>query len=268
MSQNSSSHTVDTAIAPAEQKPMKKSLKRRILLCIGLPLWVFLGFMLAQAIVIVVIEVLQNMGVPLGDINPSIFQVAAGGIVYALSLLIVIGAPWLIKKSRTTKEELGIQRLPTWLDIVWVPAGAIVYLILTALISAFAMAFLTFVDYGQTQDTGFSNISAQSEYIMAFLMLVVIAPIAEELLFRGYLFGKLRKHAPIWVSILITSVVFAIVHGAWNVGLDVFALSIVLCLLRVVSKSLWPSILLHMMKNSIAFYFLFINPTVLSTLGG
>jgi len=242
--------------------------KRAILFCIGLPAWVFIGFMLAQALVIVLVEVLQKLGVPLGDINASLLQVVAGGAVYALSLVIVIGVPWWVKKARTTKEDLGVQRLPSWMDIVWAPTGAVVYLILTATITFIAMNLLTFVDYSQPQDTGFTNISAQGEYIMAFIMLVIIAPVAEEVLFRGYLFGKLRKHAPLWVSILITSVVFALVHGAWNVGLDVFALSIVLCLLRVVSGSLWPSIMLHMMKNGLAYYFLFINPSVLSTLGG
>lgn len=244
-----------------------KPLKRRILFWIGLPVWVFLSFMLAQAVVVALIEVLKLAGVPFDLVDPSLFQVVAGGIIYALSLVIVIGVPWLVKKSRTTKEELGVQRMPTWLDIVWVPAGAIAYVVLTATITALAMVFLKFVDYGQTQETGFNGINEQAEYIMAFIMLVVIAPIAEELLFRGYLFGKLRKYAPTWIAILITSLLFAIVHFAWNVGLDVFALSIVLCLLRIVSGSLWPSIMLHMLKNSVAFYFLFINPTLLSTLG-
>jgi len=266
MSSNSSSPAVQADVVVS--KPPQKSLKRRILFCIALPVWAFLGFMLAQAIIIVLIEVLQKIGVPLDQINDALFQLIAGGAVYALTLLIVIGVPWLVKRARTSKEELGIQRLPSWMDFVWVPAGAIVYLVLTAVVTAVAMSFLTFVNYDQAQDTGFANMGQQHEYILAFIMLVVIAPVAEELLFRGYLFGKLRKYAPLWISILITSLLFAIVHFAWNVGLDVFALSIVLCLLRVVSGSLWPSIMLHMLKNSVAFYFLFINPTVLSTLGG
>ena len=244
------------------------TVKYRIALCLALPAWTFLGFMLAQAIVLVLIELLQKVGVPLADINASLFQVIAGGVIYGLAVTIVIGVPLLVKKSRTTKSELGIQRFPSWMDILWVPTGVITYLILTSIITAIAMSVFTFVNYEQAQDTGFSNMSSQAEYVMAFIMLVIIAPIAEEILFRGYLFGKLRKYAPIWVAILITSLLFAIVHFAWNVGFDVFALSIVLCLLRVVSGSLWPSIMLHMLKNSIAFYFLFINPTVLSTLGG
>lgn len=246
----------------------RSSFKRNLLFCIGLPAWVFIGFMAAQAAVIAVIRMLQTLTVPVDMVNASLLQLVAGGIIYALAVAIVLGVPFLVKKARTTKKELGLHRLPTWMDIVWAPAGAVVYVILTAIITAFAMTFLTFVNYEQPQETGFTNITYRYEFIMAFVMLVIIAPIAEEVLFRGYLLGKLRKHAPLWVSILVTSVVFAVVHFAWNVGLDVFALSIVLCLLRVVSGSLWPSILLHMLKNGAAFYFLFINPMVLSTLGG
>ena len=265
MSSNSSSPSLEAVAVPT---PPKYSLKRRILMCIALPVWAFFGFMLSQALIVVLIKLLEKIGVPFDQIADSLFQTIVGAVIYALTLLIVIGVPWLIKKARTTKAELGMQRLPTLMDFVWVPSGAIAYLILTAVITGVAMSYLTFIDYDQAQETGFTNMGGQAEYLLAFLMLVLIAPIAEELLFRGYLFGKLRKYAPLWISILITSVLFALVHFAWNVGLDVFALSIVLCLLRVVSGSLWPSIMLHMLKNGVAFYFLFINPSVLSTLGG
>ncbi len=241
---------------------------KKIGLLLGLPAWVFLGFMLSQAVVLVIFELAQTIGIRFDALNPIVFNTLLSVVIYALAIGIVIGVPWLVKKRRTTRKDLGLQSLPTWMDIVWAPAGAIVYVILTTLITSLALVALPFIDYTQTQDTGFTGISTQLEYLLAFAALVIIAPVAEEVLFRGYLFGKLRKYAPVWLSILITSILFAIVHFQWNVGLDVFALSIVLCLLRVVSGSLWPSILLHMLKNGVAFYFLFINPSILSTLGG
>lgn len=247
---------------------LSSSSKRNILFSIALPVWVFVGFMVAQALVIGVLWALRLVGVSTAGLNESVYATLVGALIYTLSLLVVLGLPWLVKRRNVSREELGLQRLPTWLDILWAPAGAVVYVILTALVTAFAMAFLTFIDYSQAQDTGFSQLATRPEYLLAFFSLVIVAPVAEEIIFRGYLFGKLRKHAPLWLAILITSALFAFVHGQWNVGLDVFALSIVLCLLRVVSGSLWPSILLHMLKNGVAFYFLFINPALLSTLGG
>lgn len=235
---------------------------------LGLVSWVFVGFILAQLLAVGVIELLKLLKVPLDSINTSLFNTIAAAAVYGFAILIVLGVPWVVRRKKTTLQDLGLQRLLSWTDIALAPAGAIAYLILTALVSAAAMVLLPFIDYSQAQETGFSQLSAQSEYILAFLSLVIVAPFAEEVLFRGYLFGKLRKHVPLWIAILVTSLLFGLVHFQWNVAVDVFALSIVLCLLRVVSGSLWPSILLHMMKNGIAFYFLFINPALLSTLGG
>ena len=232
------------------------------------PVWVLAGFILAQVIAGLSIQGLQAIGVPFGNVNPAILSTSVAAIIYLLSIGIVIGLPWWIKKFRTTKEEIGLHRFPTWTDLLLAPAGFFVYLIISAILTALAMQFLTFIDFEQAQDVGFDQLGQRFEYILAFLALVVIAPVAEEILFRGYLLGKLRKHLPLWISILVTSILFGAVHLAWNVGIDVFALSIILCLLRVVSKSLWPSILLHMLKNGIAFYFLFINPLLLTTLGG
>lgn len=242
--------------------------KRRLAYTVGLPLWVFLGFMLAQALALAIISVLQFAGVSFDSVNATILNTTASAIIYALAIALVLGVPWLLKRRSTSREELGLKRLPSWMDILWAPAGMVVYLIFTTFVTAIAMQFLTFVDYEQTQDTGFAQIATQFEYILAFISLVIVAPIAEEVLFRGYLLGKLRKYAPLWLSIIITSALFAAVHFQWNVAIDVFVLSIVLCLLRLASNSLWPAILLHMMKNGVAFYFLFINPSLLSTLGG
>jgi membrane protease YdiL (CAAX protease family) len=232
-----------------------------------LPVWVLVGFIFAQVIVSVGVELLSAAGVNFDGINPAVLNTVAGGIIYSISLLLVIGLPWWIKKNRTTKEEIGLSRWPRWLDILLAPAGFFVYILLSALLIFLATQFLLFIDFDQIQDTGYSQLNQHFEFILAMVMLVFIAPVAEEVLFRGYLFGKLRAHVPVWLAILLTSLLFAVVHGAWNVGIDVFALSIVLCLLRVISGSLWPSILLHMMKNGLAFYILFINPTLLGTLG-
>jgi len=240
-------------------------------MAIVLPAWIFASFVLAQVVMYLIVQGLLAIGVPLVELNPTVLTASYNAVTYALMVAMVISLPWWIKKYKTTKEELGIQA-PGWELAIWelliAPASLIAYVILSALLVIFAQYFLPFIDFNQVQDTGFSQLIHGYEYVLAFLTLVVIAPIAEEVLFRGYLLGKLRAHISTWLSVLIVSVLFAIVHGAWNVGIDVFALSIVLCLLRIFTKNLWPSIILHMTKNFIAFYLLFINPTLLSTLGG
>lgn len=258
MSQNSS----------LKEKYLGLSLKKRIGLAVLLPVWVFVSFMAVQLLAGAAIAGLVAAGVSFDGINSSIVGTTLSAIVYVLVIALVIGGPWLVLKRPTTLQEVGLYRLPRWKDLGIAPIGFVGYLLLTTLIMAAAQAVLVFVDFDQQQVTGFEGLSQNYEYALAFLTLVIIAPIAEEVLFRGYLFGKLRKVAPVWVAILITSVLFGIVHLAWNVGIDVFALSVVMCLVTIWSKSLWPAIIIHMAKNFIAFYFLFINPTLLTTIGG
>ena len=92
------------------------------------------------------------------------------------------------------------------------------------------------------------------------MTLVIVAPIAEEVLFRGYLYGKLKGYVPaIWAA-LATSLLFGIAHFQWTVGIDVFILSMFLCGLRSLTGSIWAGILVHILKNALAYYILFINP--------
>ena len=233
------------------------------LIAIGLPVWVFTGFMLAQGILTAVLLVVHAFGVSLPSDNDAVFNTAVAATVYLLTLAIVIGGPWVVRRKQTSKADLGLTRLPSWMDILLSPAGFIIYLLLSALLVWTASSFIPGFNTAEGQAIGFKDLSERYQYLLAFVTLVVIAPIAEEVIFRGYLYGKLRKHIPLWVAIFTTSVLFGAIHGQWNVGVDTFALSIVMCSFREVTGSIWAGVLLHMLKNSVAFYFLFINTSLL-----
>ncbi len=235
---------------------------------IALPLWVILCFGIVQIVLLAVLLTLQAIGVPVQGFNQALLSTTVAALTYILSLAMVIGLPWWLKKRRTTKDELGITRLPSWMDIGLAPAGFIIYLLCSAALVYIVASLIPQLNINQTQETGFDSITYGYEYILAFITLVVIAPIAEEILFRGYLYGKLRKFIPLWAVIIIVSVVFGLVHGQWNVAIDVFALSVVLCLLREITGNIWSGVILHMMKNGLAFYLLFVNPALMRTMGG
>lgn len=235
---------------------------------LGVIVWVVTGFVLASLLVLVISQLLIAFGVPVDQLNESVLNTAAAGLVYLLSALIVIGGPQVVRGFRTSRRELGLARLPRWQDIGLAPAGFIVYFIATSIVTTIVAALVPSFNLNETQDVGFTNLTLHYEYILAFLTLVVLAPVAEEVLFRGYLYGKLRGWAPIWAAAIMTSIVFGVVHGQWNVGVDVFVLSLVMCGLREMTGGIWAGILLHMLKNGLAFYILFINPTLLNTIGG
>jgi len=240
-------------------KLFKKPQDYKLWVALVVPIWVLAGFILAQVIGGLVMLALRSVGISFVGVNESTLQAVFSAVIYILSLVIVIGIPWWVKKYRTTRQEIGLHTSMTWTDILLTPLAFVAYILLSYVLTSIASNF-PFYDIEQVQNTGFTQLTQGYEFLLAFITLVVIAPVAEEILFRGYLLGKLRKHVPIWLAILVTSLLFGLVHFAWNVGVDVFALSIVLCLLRISTGRLWPAILLHMAKNGLAFYLLFINP--------
>ncbi len=231
-------------------------------------LWVSFGFVVSYLIVRAIVQALVQFGVPLAGINPSVFSTVTAAGIYSTALLIVIGLPWWFKKRATTQDDIGLARLPRWLDLGLAPAGFVVYLLLSAIVMYAATQLIPGFNADETQDVGFTHLSRYFEYLLAFVTLVVVAPFAEEVLFRGYLYGKLRKVVPLWIAILAVSVLFGLIHGRWNVAIDVFVLSVVMCNLREITGSIWAGVILHMLKNGLAFYLIFINPAILHTIGG
>ena len=87
------------------------------------------------------------------------------------------------------------------------------------------------------------------------VLITVVAPLGEELFFRGYFFGALRNWRGVWPAAIGTGVVFCAIHaGSAPVGflvpLAFFGFG--LCLLYHYSGSLYPCIALHALNNSIA----------------
>ena len=213
-------------------------------------------------------------------ITSAVAQAIFSVLSYTLSILIIIEVPKRFKRQlKTTKSDLGLNELPTWTDIGLSVAGLIAYVLLASLFTAIFSVFPWF-DASQTQDVGFNTLFLASDRIIAFLAIVIIAPIAEELIFRGFLYQKVKnlffrkshekpekanrkstkksEVIAIIIATFITSLTFGIMHGQWNVGVNVFAMSIVLCLLREITGSIYAGMLLHMVKNMIAFYLLYI----------
>lgn len=104
-----------------------------------------------------------------------------------------------------------------------------------------------------------------SQLVLIFITLVILPAICEELIFRGFLFGQIEKQLnhtkfkrfAFWSSTIITSIAFAIAHLQLNIAIDVFFLSIIMCYLRRETGSIYTGIILHMIKNGLAFVIMF-----------
>lgn len=241
-----------------------------------LPVWTYGAFMLAQFIIALLHELLVGAGVPLEELNQVMYGTVIAAAAYSLAVVLAVGAPLVLFKRRTSKKEMGVQKWPAWLDVLLPVPAYFGYFICSMIAMLIVSTSTGLIDPTQQQQLPFSPefITGNWQYILVFLTLVVLAPLAEELLFRGYLYGKLRKLGPAWVAMIVSGVAFGLAHlwagpGTalqWAVMVDTMVLGFVLALLREWTGAVWASVLLHAFKNGIAFYLLFINPDIINQL--
>ncbi|KAL8543547.1 hypothetical protein ACS0TY_004198 [Phlomoides rotata] len=99
------------------------------------------------------------------------------------------------------------------------------------------------------------SIMARDPIAMALyaLVLVVCAPLWEEIVFRGFLLPSLTKYMPVWGSILVSSVAFALAHFNVQRMLPLIFLGVVMGVSYTRSRNLLPSMLLHSLWNGFVF---------------
>lgn len=221
---------------------------------IYLPILAIVTFYAAQFIVGVPMLIILGSDTLKTPLIATIFSV----LVYSLSFIFLLFALKHIKplKDPVTRNELGLKDLITFSDIGLAIAGLFGYLAFSAILTALFSVFPWF-NLNEAQPLLYSTLISPSGKILAAIALVVVGPILEEVIYRGLIYGKLRKNHSLITSILTVSVLFGFLHGQWNVGVDVFALSVVACLMRETTGTIYAGIILHVLKNTIAFYFLF-----------
>ena len=87
------------------------------------------------------------------------------------------------------------------------------------------------------------------EFLAIMLPAILLAPVSEELLFRGALFRFFRTLVPGWQAMILSALIFALFH--WNIRffLPLFGMALMLQLVYQESGTLRGSILLHMLNN-------------------
>ena len=244
------------SIVPKKDEKKSKKGLRTFFYIVGILCWTAAAVILSQIIVGYIMLLIVGKDTFLQPVPTLIYS--------ALSYIVAMVALIFISK-RASRRALGLHGSPTWTDIGLAPAGYLAYLVLAFLFLNIFIMFPWF-DANEAQNVGFSVYVFGFDRLVAFITLVIIAPIAEEIVFRGWLYGKMRaklsgvmsNKLSMVISMLLVSLLFGAVHMQWNVGINVFALSLVLCALREINGTIYSGILLHMIKNGIAFYMMFV----------
>lgn len=231
-------------------------------------LTILVFFILQQVAAVIVVLLPHILGWDALRADSWAIQSPLASFIYVVIAegLIMTSLFWFLSyKQYPFAKAVGLDR-PRWLYVGYVLLGCVVYYALFAL-SLLAAQFLP-IDLDQEQSLmGFQYNDNSSTLAMAFISLVVLPPLVEEIIFRGFFYGTLRSaRVSILATTFITSVIFASLHlfGSanggllWIAALDTFVLSVVLCQLRERTGSIWPGIGVHAVKNALVFVNLFI----------
>lgn len=178
---------------------------------------------------------------------------------------IVLGVWYLLKKQKQTLRYIGVSK-PMLADAGKALIGYGFYVVIFIVITAVAKIIVPSLNLEQEQQLGFEANKGLVNMVIAGISLVILPPIVEEILCRGFLFTGLRRQMKFIPAGIITSIVFAIAHlefGSkapllWVAAIDTFVLSLVLVYLREKTGRLAASMFLHAYKNLVAFSILFI----------
>lgn len=88
-----------------------------------------------------------------------------------------------------------------------------------------------------------------SQFAVQIIGLGILVPVAEELIFRGLVYARIRRRLPVWTSILLASAIFALYHGNMIQILFAFPMAVILSLLYEKGRWMGCPILFHMGVN-------------------
>lgn len=159
-----------------------------------------------------------------------------------------VGFAWLTARPRAW--HFGLRPARLWPAVGWAALGYLAYIVFVVV---YGLVVGTPDQQSTPEDVGAND--GTFGLVNAGLLFVVIAPIGEEIFFRGFLYRALRGSLPVWAAVVLAGGIFGSIHVVTGVeAVPVLAaLGMVLCLVYERTGSLYPAIGLHALNNTFAY---------------
>ena len=241
------------------------SIIRSVVIVFGTSLAFFVGQFLAAVLVIVGLQLFGINGDRLEDLFSDNLGVQMG--ISILFGFLMLGFVYLAEGRKSFKsllKTLQLDRLPDRKSLGKIFVAFGLYLLIFAVLVNLAELIPGF-NPDQEQQVA-STDPTGLQYIFFLISIVVLAPLIEEIIFRGFMLRRLLSYISIPAAVLISSLVFGAFHLEfigdnplnWAAALNTFVLALALSWLLIDTKNLWTAIGLHALKNLIAFVALFV----------
>jgi len=195
-------------------------------------------------------------------------------LVYALNFFLFAGGAFLLAvwPGKLTWAELGIAPPRwRWLWLLLAVGVTLILLPLRGLIGLIAQQWFGGGLEGMQSriDLLLGSEMSWPRFFVTLLGVGFLAPVAEELFFRGFLYTALRQRLGLAAAVMISSLVFALGHiDALGVVAASFVMGIAIALAYEYTRSLWVAIAIHVFNNSLAVALVFLLLLVQTYLQG
>jgi len=197
-------------------------------------------------------DMMQAQYAAMDIVMDSSFMTTLTVVATFISLIFSVSAYWIVwGRKRTVQDKQyfreKVLRLRTFSMIV-IGCCGLYYLsiLIVALIAVINPQLME--NYNEMMESALGG----SE-LLAVIAAVILAPINEECIMRGLVLKNLQKHFSVPVVIVIQAILFGIFHANWVQGIYVLPIGAALGYVAVKSRSVLPSIFMHLFYNSLSF---------------
>ncbi len=204
---------------------------------------------------VLAIAVFMPLGIAQADLSPAVQLTLLSLVLYGS--LCAFGWWFAIKRHGVTLAAAGF-RWVGWGAVASMIPAAIGLIIVNGLLLVITDMLVGEVPTAQDQVLG--GASSLTAIDLAFLLVAgaMVAPVAEEFLFRGLLYRYLRARRTFFAAALISAVAFAVAHFVWILIPSYIVFGIAEAMVTERFKSLYPAIALHALNNGTLFVALYL----------
>lgn len=219
------------------------------------PVWFYRPLDLLGMAVIAGVFYLLAVGNALAGESDKPPSMSLSGVVISIGFLIFMSVIAVIIMARRAGpvQWLGLR----WKEWPWVlliaPATVVGMWVFFALLQGLGYSELMErlgVEKVQETVTVFQSAKDPAMLILMAFAAVVVAPICEEVVFRGYLYPAAKRFAGPWVAAVCTALMFSAAHGSMSALLPLFVFGLVLVALYEFTGSIWAPVAVHFVFNA------------------
>jgi membrane protease YdiL (CAAX protease family) len=173
------------------------------------------------------------------------------GLILIQQAILISPVIFWLSIKKVSLLELGFKKFKISKAILQIFASFIIFFLVSGLITYFTQtAGISIPGYGQQES--YLPVFEGINFINVLIIAAIIAPIVEELLFRGLIYKQITGSENL--KILFSGIFFALIHFQIEVIFPLIFLGLILGYLRKSQDSIWVPIIFHMLNNSIAIY--------------